>query len=162
MEEVWKKIIHDTRYEVSNFGRFRKLNKKGYRYLTPFNKKGTLLYLIKIKDKEYNCARLVANYHIRPLLPNERVYHKNKMNTDNFVRNLKIVSLKQLGKMTGHLSKSKAVVEIEKGKVKRRWDSARKSAKDLYVSYQTVMDYCNGKVKKPMYKLMWEKDYYKD
>lgn len=162
MEEEWKRIEHDTRYQVSNFGRFRRQLKNGYKYLKPYNKQGGLIYLIKINGKEFNCARLVANYHIRPLDKNERVYHKNNMNNDNFVRNLKIVSLSELGKLTGHLSKSQSVVEIENGEVKRRWDSARKSAKDLYVSYQTVMDYCNKKVKKPMYKLMWEEDYYED
>lgn len=162
MQEEWKIIEYDSRYQVSNFGRFRKQTNAEYRYLKPYQKQGRLIYVIKINGKEHNCARLVAHYHIRPLLQNERVYHKNKMNSDNFVRNLKIVSLKELGKMTGHLSKSQSVVEVENGKVKRRWDSARKSAKDLYVSYQTVMDYCNGKVKKPMYNLLWEEDYYGD
>ena len=38
MYETWKQIQYDPRYEVSNLGRFRKRNKKGYRYLKPYKK----------------------------------------------------------------------------------------------------------------------------
>ena len=48
--EEWKTIEYDTRYQVSNFGRFRKRNpRNGYRYLKPFKKQN--LYMVKIKDK---------------------------------------------------------------------------------------------------------------
>jgi hypothetical protein len=157
--EIWKSIEYDTRYQVSNYGRFRKKNpKNGYRYLKPFRKHN--LFMVKIKDKDFNCARLVAHYFIKKLATNERVYHKNKMENDNRVYNLKVVSLKELGKLTGHISKSQRVVEIKDNEIIRDWPSARKAAKDLYVSYQTVMDYCNGKVQQPMYNLMWEEDYF--
>ena len=32
--------------------------------------------------------------------------------------------------------------------------------KELYISYQTVSDYCNNKVESPMFNLMWEDDYF--
>lgn len=35
------------------------------------------------------------------------------------------------------------------------WTSARDAAKDLYISNQTVCDYCNQKTKKPLYDLRW-------
>lgn len=82
------------------------------------------------------------------------------MENDNRVYNLKIVSLQELGKLTGHISKSQRVVEIKNNEIVRDWPSARKAAKDLFVSYQTVMDYCNNKVKFPMFNLMWEDDYF--
>lgn len=157
--EIWKSIEYDKRYQVSNYGRFRKKNpKNGYRYLKPFRKQN--LFMVKIKDKDFNCARLVADNFIKKLSSNERVYHKNKMENDNRVYNLKVVSLKELGKLTGHISKSQRVVEVKGDEIIRDWPSARKAAKDLYVSYQTVMDYCNGKVQQPMYNLMWEEDYF--
>lgn len=158
--ETWKQIEYDLRYEVSNWGRFRKKLKKGYRYLKPFRKHN--LFLVKIKDKDFNCARLVANAFIKKLSSEERVYHKNKFEWDNHYSNLKIVTLKELGKLTGYISKSKRVVEVKKGEIVRTWLSARKCAKDLYVSYQTIMDYCNGKVDKPMFNVMWEDDYFGD
>ena len=159
MIEIWKTIEYDSRYEVSNYGRFRKRNpKNGYRYLTPFRKRN--LFVIKIKDKEMNCARLVANNFIKRLAPTDRVYHKNKIENDNYFTNLEIISLKELGKRTGHISKSQRVVEIDNNEIIRDWSSARKCAKDLFVSYQTVMDYCNKKTKNPMFNLMWEDDYF--
>ncbi len=160
MTETWKSIPYDVRYQVSNFGRFRKKNpKNGYRYLKPFRKQN--LFIVKIKDKDMNCARLVANASIKPLSRKDRVYHKNGLEFDNHYKNLKIVTLKELGKLTGYISKSQRVVQIEKQEIIKEWPSARKAAKELFVSYQTVMDYCNGKVQKPMYKLMWEEDYFK-
>lgn len=157
--EIWKSIEYDNRYQVSNYGHFRKKNpKNGYRYLSPFRKKN--LFLVKIKDKDFNCARLVANAFIKPLTKQDRVYHKNRMEFDNDYKNLQVISLKELGKRTGHMSKSQRVVEIRNNEIIKSWGSARKAAKDLFVSYQTVMDYCNGKVKSPMYNLMWENDYF--
>lgn len=75
--EIWKSIGYDPRYQVSNYGRFRKKNpKNGYRYLKPFRKGN--LFQVKIKDKDMNCARLVANAFIKQLSKEDRVYHKNK------------------------------------------------------------------------------------
>lgn len=157
--EDWKIIEYDIRYQVSNFGRFRKKNpKNGYKFLKPFKKHN--LYMVKIKDKDFNCARLVANAFIKPLTQNDRVYHKNKINFDNYHRNLKVVTLKELGKLTGHISNSKRVVQVEEGEIIKEWASARKCGLDLFISYQTVNDYCNKKVKKPMFNLMWEDDYF--
>ena len=157
--EQWALIEYDNRYQVSNYGRFRKKNpKNGYRYLKPFRKKN--IFLVKIKDKDFNCARLVANAFIKKLNKNDRVYHKNKIENDNYYRNLKIVSLKELGKLTGHISRSKRVVEVKSGEIVREWSSARKCGLDLFISYQTVNDYCNGKVASPMFNLMWEDDYF--
>ncbi len=157
--EVWKSIEYDIRYQVSNYGRFRKKNpKNGYRYLKPFRKHN--LFVVKIKDKEMNCARLVANAFIKTLSSNDRVYHKNHLDFDNFYQNLEVMSLQKLGRLTGHISKSQRVVEVKNNEIIRDWPSARKAAKDLFVSYQTVMDYCNKKVKKPMYNLMWEEEYF--
>lgn len=157
--EIWKPIEYDTRYQVSNYGRFRKRNPiNGYRYLKPFRKKN--LFQVKIKDKDFNCARLVANAFIKHLTPTDRVYHKNRYEDDNRVYNLEVINLHELGKRTGHISKSQRVVEVKDNEIVRDWPSARKAAKDLYISYQTVMDYCNKKVKKPMFNLMWEEDYF--
>ena len=159
--EIWKNIEYDTRYQVSNYGRFRKKTPKGnYRFLKPFRKNN--LITIKIKDKDFNCARLVANAYLKKLSNKDRVFHKDGFEFNNYLNNLEIISLKELGKRTGALSKSKRVVELKKNEIKRSWKSARKAAKDLFVSYQTVMDYCNKKVKSPMFNLKWEDDYFEE
>lgn len=158
--EVWKNIDYDSRYQVSNFGRIRKKITKGYRYLKPFRKGNK--FIVKIGKKELTVARLVANYFIKKLEKDDCVYHKNKLENDNFYRNLEIISRQELNKRVGHLSKSKRVVEVKNGEIVRQWRSGRTAAKDLFVLYQTVMDYCNKKVQKPMYNLMWEDDYFNE
>lgn len=159
MYEEWRIIFKDDpRYEVSNFGRFRKKLKKGYRYLKPYKKRN--LYVVKLGYKEYNVARLVANEFIRPLKNNEQVLHKNGLAFDNFYRNLEILNPKELGKKVGHIARSKRVVEVKDNEIKRTWRSSRKAGEKLFISRQTVSDYCNNKVKKKMYNLMWEDDYF--
>lgn len=157
MVEKWVSIEYDPRYEVSNFGRFRKKLKTKYRYLLPFKKRR--LFVVKINNKTYIASRLVAHYFIKPLSKGDRVYHKNKIPSDNFYKNLKVLSISECSKRTGHLSNSRAVIKLEKGEIVGRWRSARQAAKDLYISRQTVCDYCNKKTRKPLMELMWEDNY---
>ena len=158
MVEEWKSIEYDNRYQVSNFGRFRKRLKNGYRYLKPYKKRG--LYVVKMNYKVLSASRLVANAFIKPLKDNEQVYHKNGLAFDNFYRNLEVLSPKELGKRTGHIATSKRVVEVKDNEIVRTWRSSRKAAEKLFICRQTVSDYCNKKVKKPMFNLMWEDDYF--
>lgn len=161
MHEEWKQI-NNTLYEVSNLGRFRKKNKKGYRYLKPYKKQKCNSYVIKVNGKEKRCSRLVASAFIREVKDNEFVYHKNGLQFDNFYRNLEILNGKELGKRTGYISKSKSVVLVKNGDIKRIFRSSREAGRKLYISRQTISDYCNGKTKKKMYNLMWEDDYFEN
>ena len=161
MYEEWKKIELDPRYEVSNLGRIRKKNpKKGYRYLKPIKKWNRQRYYIEINGKELTVARLVANAFVKPLEDGDMVLHKNKLEFDNFYRNLKVVSKKECGEITGPISGSRRVVLVEGNEIKKMWKSGRKAAKDLFISRQTVSDYCNNRTKKKMLNLMWEDDYF--
>lgn len=155
--EEWKRI-KGTEYYISNFGRCRRKLKNGYRYLKPFKEHNK--YVVKVNGKVFTVARLVASGFIKPLTEEDCVYHKNSMQWDNYFRNLLVVNKKELGKMTGAISKSKKVVEVKNGEIIRSWNSTRKAGKELFISYQTVCDYCKGKVINPMYNLMWEEDYF--
>lgn len=162
MYEVWKQIKNVPKCEVSNLGRFRKKNpKNGYRYLKPYKKWNKQYYVVKLDGKECNCARAVANAFIKPLKPKDRVRHKNGLSFDNYYRNLEVLDIKECGTKTGFIARSRNVVLVENGEIKKLWRSGRKAAKHLFISKQTVSDYCNGKVKKKMFNLMWEDDYFK-
>lgn len=54
---------------------------------------------------------------------------------------------------------SRGVVEVVDNKVQRKWESISKAAKELYLTRQTIMNYCNNKTKNKVFNLMWEKDY---
>lgn len=84
------------------------------------------------------------------------VVRKTNILTMNGMNNLRLRSKSQHGKKTGPMSNSKEVELLDnQGEVVDSWPSARKAALDLYVSYQTVMDICNGKVKKQILNVRW-------
>lgn len=158
--EIWKKISH-SKYEVSNYGRIRRLCKYKYRYLNTF-KKGAI-YIIKLyinkERKDYNVAKLVIENFVRKLEDDEVVYHKNGIISDNKLSNLEIITRSEAGKRTGWQSHRQAVVMLdEEGIIKEIYNGTRDAAEKLFISRQTVSDYCNNKVKKPMYHLYWAKN----
>lgn len=73
------------------------------------------------------------------------------------LENIRVLSVHDMSVLTGRTKRRRArpVGQYENGSLIRKWDSARDAAKDLFVSRQTVSDYCNFKVKKPMYDLRW-------
>lgn len=155
--EKWKKIL-ESRYEVSNYGRFRRLYKYKYRYLKTFRKGSIQIIKLHIneKDKDYNVAKLVIESFNRKLKQDEVVYHKNGIISDNRLSNLEITTRSEAGKRTGWQSHRKAIVMLDKeGVIKEIFKGTRDAAEKLFISRQTVSDYCNKKIKKPMYQLYW-------
>lgn len=87
--EEWKKI-RKFNYEISNYGRIRNITTKKIKQ-QKFQRYGMQVILW---DKSYGytftVSRLVAIYFIRPLVVNERVFHKDKNIRNNYYLNLKI------------------------------------------------------------------------
>lgn len=165
-KEIWKKI-DNTIYECSNLGRFRRIGKTKINYLKPYfrncyenkrNRPHTLIVKMKIDDKfkEFNCNKTIAELFIRPLQPNEVVVCKNGDRSDIRVSNLFITTKSQLGKITGHkTSKSKKVYYFDNTGYRQSFRSARECAKQLGVSYQTILDYCHNRVENPKYNVQF-------
>ena len=77
-------------------------------------------------------------------------YHKNGDLDDNSINNIGFISREQLGKKTGAMSRRRTVAKVDRfGNVIAFYPSARSAAKANHMSYQTVNDRCNGKVKNP-------------
>lgn len=156
-EEIWKKILN-SKYEVSNYGRFRRLYKHKYRYLKTFRKGSIQIIKLTIeeKGKDYNVAKLVAEIFYRKFKQDEVIYHKNGIISDNRLSNLEIITRLEAGKRTGWQSRRQAIVMLDtEGVIKEVYKGTRDAANKLYISRQTVSDYCNGKVKRPIYRLYW-------
>ena len=101
------------------------------------------------KRKEERVHKLVGETFLRPSRPGESLRHINGIRTDNFVNNLEWMSKKELGRLTGPHSRRKPVVKINtNGDKLEFYSSAREAARENFMSYQTVMDYCNKKNKK--------------
>ena len=106
---------------------------------------------VKINKKEVNAARIFA-----------KAFIKRDLNSDDCVlvygKELKldaidVVDRSKCASITGSLASSryerKNIGLFKHGVLVRSWPSSRKAAKDLFCSYQTVLDTCHGKVKKP-------------
>lgn len=75
--------------------------------------------------------------------------HANGQKNDCAARNIRFMSEKELGEQFGANSARRPVVKIDAaGEAVECYRSAREAARHNYVSYQTVIDRCNGKVKK--------------
>lgn len=109
---------------------------------------------IRLKDDTgkrhtHNVARLVALHFIpKPYLA-DSVIHLNGNKQDAYIENLKWVTKRQIGLKFGHkVRQAKRVCKISSdGEIVDVYHSARAAAKSNYMSYQTILDRCNGKVK---------------
>lgn len=123
----------------------------GMRTLSNYKHKSK--WAVKINKKEVNAARIYAKAFIKRDLNSDDcvlVYgNELKLNA------LKVVDRSECSSITGSLASSryerKNIGLFKHGVLVRSWPSSRKAAKDLFCSYQTVLDTCHGKVKKPSF-----------
>lgn len=159
---------HHSRYLTESNRFIWYINSKGYIHkITKSTNKETILNgyikdsfkIIKIKSVECRLSHLIAEYFLKDYYPGCCVGYKdgNKLNCD--VENLYIYSRIQHGKETGYLAKGMPVIIKRKNKA-TRYRSIREAAKSINVSYQTLQDYLEKKVKYGVIKDMGVKAYY--
>lgn len=166
--EEWRDIPgYGGAYQISWYGQVRTWRWRGAHYLkepkmlTPYKRKGksgkyrsNRLY-VKLTDasgrsKDVAVIRLIVDAWLGGYPPGKVAYHKNGNPRDFSVGNIGFIGMRELGKQTGAKSRRKTVVKVARdGTVVEVYSSARKAAKANHMSYQTVLDRCNGKVKKP-------------
>ena len=153
---TWKNIPkYDGKYQINKNGDVRRLYESGKtRMLTPYRKKkkGSQRLIVKLtkdgKAKEEILMQLVAKTFLGPPPLGCVPYHKNGCQYDNCLQNIAYISREELGKITGAKSNRKPVAKINSnGEVVEYYASAREAARENYMSYQTVIDRCNGKCK---------------
>lgn len=154
--EIWKRY-EDTNYYFSNMGRAKKIYKSGKeRLLHPYRvvpKKGSWRYVIKINGKENTFAPIIYRLFNGVIPDDHVVIHRNKVLSDNSAINLKTMPRTMLGTLYGgRTSKRKLVYCFDNKKI---YKGTREAAKDLNINRQSICDYCNRKVKKPLYRLKW-------
>jgi hypothetical protein len=167
MEEIgpFRAIPFYPGYEIDVFGNVRRISKGGrIKMMTPLLRRGSLTIRLTVPGgarKEQFISKLVVLTFLGPPPPGTRIYHKNGDKLDNCVNNLGFTDAVSLGKRTGFRSKARAVLKIDReGEVIEVHRSARAAAKAGYMSYQTVIDRCNGKTKSTYapdgYKYEWD------
>lgn len=89
--EKWQPL-KDFNYSVSNYGRVKNNTSGKFKELR-VGKYGFQINLWdKSKGKMFTMSRLIANYFIREVQPDERVKHKDGDIRNNYYKNLEIVS----------------------------------------------------------------------
>lgn len=154
MIEIIKQIAN-SEYYCDSLGNF--YNPRG-RKLNPYTTKKRSYPLVKIningKLKECNATRVIYETFVGPVPREYRIMRLHDKSLS--LHNLRLVSMSEMGKLTGALSRSKGVALYnENGEFVKNWKSARKAAKALFCSYQTVNDICNKRTKKPFADLRW-------
>ena len=169
MMEEWRDIPgYGGKYQASREGQIRRVYDSGKtRYMTQYSKKmtGSKRLVVKLTksgtSKEVIAMQVIAAAFLGPCPDGCVLHHINGCQSENHVNNLEYITKEKLGKLTGARSGQKSVIKIDK--MKQTVDvyrSAREAGRQNYMSYQTVLDRCNGNVKKAFapdgYEYAWE------
>lgn len=154
----WKDIPgYNGKYQVNFYGEIRRVYEKSgkTKILNSFPKKrrkGSDRYVVHLsidgKTREEAVIKLVSETFIGKCPDGFIPIHKNGLQSDNCIWNIEYITLKENGKRNGARSNRKPVAKINAhGEIICFYSSAREAARENFMSYQTVIDRCNGKVK---------------
>lgn len=170
MIETWRNIPgYNGKYQVDMEANVRRVYPSGKtRVMTPYHKKTSRSQhlIVKLTDdkgksKEVILLQIMAKTFLGPAPDGCVPYHKNGCQSDNYIQNIAYISREELGKKTGSKSRRQSVVKIDLlGEIVDVYSSAREAARKNYMSYQTIIDRCNGKCKSAFapdgYAYAWE------
>ncbi len=149
-------LVYETnrhKYYVSNMGYVLSVSSKSYkeRKLTGYIKQGRVNapYVIKLGTKEKCIKHLVAQAFIPGYKgADSNVLHKDGNKLNCRVDNLIVVTKSQVAKITGPQSRAQKIIVTDCKGDETVYSSIRKAANNLNCSYQTLLDYINGRYKK--------------
>lgn len=161
----WRDIPgYNGAYQISNEGEVRTWKYRGDQFLTQpklmtqfVRGKGKISRARFVKltaqdgsSRDVSVLGLMVNIWMGGPRPGMYPYHKNGDLRDHCINNIGFATRKDFGKMFGGSSSRIPVKKVTPaGEVVEIYPSARQAAKANHMSYQTVLDRCNGKVKKP-------------
>jgi len=162
-ENKWKDIPgYGGKYQVSVEGQVLRIYKGAKpRLMTPFKRTSKQakkilrdrLFVKLTKDgksKDVAMLKIMVGTFFDGVPTGKVPYHKDGFVTHNELHNIGFVDRRKLGEMTGADSRRIPVVKIDRnGNEVAFYSSARGAARQNNMSYQTVLDRCNNKIKRP-------------
>ena len=144
--EIWKRVLNTrNHYEISNYGRVKRIYGNGkIKLLRPYIKHNNWL-VIKIDSKEIPVHKLVADAFLEQ--PQGTViYHKNNK-FNNHADNLGFTTRSELGKKFG--GNGVPVIKIDKitGEVLDTYENMAEAGRDNYLSKETIRQAIKGDLK---------------
>lgn len=156
--EVWKQW-EDSSYFFSNCGRVKRKTNKGEYLKEGYDKMSwnrVKRRLVKIKGKQQHIARCVYTLFVGEIPKGYVVHHKDNCYFNNDVRNLEILTSKELGHKIGVRNRRrKKVYCLDNGKY---YKSAKECGEDVGTDSSTICHICNGQVKNPCVRVKWVKE----
>jgi hypothetical protein len=160
--DLWKDIQgYGGKYQVSYSGQIRRVYKSGKtKILAQFKKSGKareiygdrlLVHLTDDNGKDHILLvhQIVAKHFLGKPKQGQVPYHVNGCIMDNWASNLEYIDKRKLGELTGASSRRQPVIKLDSlGETVDCYSSAREAGKQNFMSYQIIMDRCNGKCKK--------------
>ena len=160
--DLWKDIQgFNGKYQISYSGQTRRVYQNGkVKILKPFRKSGKSRKVFKDrlfvhltddhkKESVVMVHQIVAKHFLGKPKPGQVPYHKNGCLMDNWASNLEYITRKELGELYGASSRRQPVIKIgSSGETVDCYSSAREAGRENFMSYQTVIDRCNGRCKK--------------
>lgn len=154
--ERWKPLNRtNSPYQISDYGRIRKLKDNGeFYYLKQIRKGRSNILQVMVSangNKSYeSVSRLVAEHFLDDFSPDKSIFHVDLNKDNNHYSNLQCIDKSKLGKMTARMSRNLPKVvctNILTGEEVGVYNSAREAGKILGISRQAVSDNLNGKSK---------------
>lgn len=158
----WRDIPgYDGKYQASEDGDVRHVYPSGHtRLLTPFRKSershasSRNRYVYKLSRDGRGREVAAINIMVATYLGGRRsgmvAYHKDGILSNNHRSNIGFITRSELGKLTGAQSSRRPVRKVdESGEIVEIYRSAREAGRQNHMSYQTVLDRCNHRVKQP-------------
>lgn len=149
--ETRYKLISSSRlydYYVASNGSILKYLRSSYKESTI---KGYLHHrktlTVKIQGKEYIVKTLVAKSFMPGYKKGMVVLNIDGNPWNNAVDNLQLIPQREYSRITGPMATSQRIEVITPDGKRKVYSSIRKAAKDMFVTYQTILDYMNNKYK---------------
>lgn len=151
-------------YQISREGEVRTWRYRGARWLKEpklmrqyIRHQGTRSRrrVVKLTDetgraREVGVLGLMVDVWLGGRPPGLVPYHRNGDLSDHNLNNIGFATREELGRRTGASAARMPVAKVTpSGEVVAVYTSARAAARANHMSYQAVLDRCNGKVKKP-------------
>ena len=152
--EYWLDVPGSLKYQVSNYGSFRRKLKNGKcKPIKPYCKKDKWM-VVKVdfngKYGEHEVHKIVAAVFLEPSPPNMVLRHKNGFIRDNYAGNLAWITRKDLGMQTGgKTSRCIPVVKLDPktGEMLNFYNSISAAARDNYIHKETICLVIRGELK---------------
>lgn len=153
--EYWLDVPGSGRYQVSNYGNFRRKLKNGkHKPIKAYPRKNKWLVVkvdFKGEYKEYEVHKIVAAVFLdEPEEEGMILHHKNTFIQDNYAGNLEWITRVELGRKTGGTtSRSIPVVKYDKdtGEMLDFYRSISDAARDNYIHKETICMAIRGQLK---------------